>query len=348
MGNFLSLVFVENTKLWKRLSTKIMPLILIGLIFGLAALMKVQTTMVETYSTSGSSGQSQTQQALPGGWKAALEATDKSLQSGIDTAEKSDRQSEKNTLDQTKRQLAENKYDLKNNIKPATLNSDGTLNTKAVSNFWGNVFSVGAGSLVTLFAIIACTALVAGEFSDGTMKTVIPRPFSRWQILTAKLLVSVGYTVLLMVLANLVALASTAIFFGTGGAGDPVLLWLGGSIVPTPGFAAFALVTLLDLLAALVYLFLTFALSAITRSRAFATGLSIFLMFGGSFTLFLAYNFNWGKFIFFADTAFSTFIRNGAPFYGITLGLALLICGIYSAGFLAASYITFNKRDIAG
>lgn len=345
MGNFFSLVFVENTKLWKRLSTWLMPLILIALVFGLCGLMKLQSSTIAAYKAA-QNGTSQA--ALPGGWKSALEAQDKSMQASIDAAEKSSRQSDKNTLDQTKMQLAENQYYLKHNTKPVDLNSDGTPDTKAPQNFWDNVLGAGVSSLAALFAIIACTALVAGEFSEGTMKTMIPRPFSRWQILTAKLLVVVGYAVLLTVLSTVTVLAATAAFFGTGGAGEPVLLWLGGSIVPTPGAAALLLVALLELLSTLVYVFLTFALSAITRSRAFATGLSIFLMLGGSFVLFLAYNFNWGKLIFFADTNFAAFVKTGAPFYGITLGLALLICGLYSVGFLVSAYITFNKRDIAG
>ncbi len=345
MGNFLSLFWVENIKLWKRISTKIMPLILIAVVFGLLGLVKLESNVVSTarMQQSGASVQ-----AVPGGWKAALELQDKALQQQIDAAQKSTHQLDKNSLDSDKRQLAENQYDLAHNQRPATLSEDGSYNTKATIPFWKNVMSSGMWQFVALLAIIACSALVAGEFGEGTMKTMLPRPFARWQILTAKLLVIVVYTLFLSVLAYLCTLAAIAAYFGTGGIGDSALLWLHGSIVAMPGFAASLLGEALDFCTALVYVLLGFALSAVSRSRALATGLSIFLMFSGSLFGLVATHFIWGKLIFFVDTNFSGFLVSGAPFYGITLPLALLICGAYALLFLAGSYLAFDKRDVAG
>lgn len=347
MGNFLSLIAAENTKLWKRMSTRIMPLILAAVVVGLCGLIKVETSIIESGSVNISIGQTQTQ-ASPGGWRQSLEIANKALQDSIDTAEKSDRQADKNQVDSEKLQIAKNRYYLDNNRKPDNLNDDGSMNTKAKSGYWQTVMSSGMGSLVALFAIIACTALVAGEFSEGTMKTMISRPFFRGQILSAKLIVVLGYTVFMSVISYGVTLASVAAFFGTGGAGNQALVWINGGIVAMSGFGASLLAALLDMLTTIVYLLLAFCLSAVSRSRSLATGLSIFLMFGGSFTTLIADNFSWGKLIFFADTDFSGFLSKGAPFYGITLSLALIICGIYCAAFLASSYIAFSRRDIAG
>lgn len=347
MGNFLSLVAAENTKLWKRPSTRIMPLILVAVVIGLCGLIKVETSMIESGSVNVTTGQIQSQ-AVPGGWRKSLELRNKVLQASIDTAEKSDRQIDKNQIDTEKMQVAKNRYYLDQNQRPDNINDDGSSNNKYNNNYWQTVMSAGMGSLVALFAIIACTALVAGEFSEGTMKTMISRPFLRWQILTAKLVVILSYTVFLSIISYAASLGAIAAFFGTGGAGNSVLLWINGSIVAMPGFGASLLAALLDLLATIVYLFLTFCLSAVSRSRSLATGLSIFLMFGGSFTSLIADNFGWGKLIFFADTGFSSFLSTGAPFYGITLSMALIICGVYCAVFLASSYFAFSHRDIAG
>lgn len=350
MGNFFALVQVEHIKLWKRISTRIMPLILVAIVAGLIGLVRLESAMLGVNVTSGAA-----MQRLAGGgavsagsWQQALETDNAALQTQIDAEAQSGRQSDKTGLDSARATLAKNKYYLAHDIRPADYNEDGTPDTKATHNFWGTAMGVGMGQIAALFAIIACTALVAGEFSDGTMKTALTRPFARWQILTAKLLAVAGYTVLVEAVCQCAVLAATAAFFGTGGAERTVLLWLGGRAVPMAGLAAFALVTGLQLLTTLVYVCLTFALSAVSRSRAVATGVSIFLMFAGSFTTFIAYHFSWGKLIFFADTDFSTFVLSGAPFYGITLGLALLICAVYSAAFLAAAYGTFIRRDVAG
>ncbi len=347
MGNFLSLVQVEHQKLWKRLSTKIMPLILIAVVAGLIGLVRLESNMAGVNITTGTTGQTEGQSAFTD-WRQTLEAENRSIQAEIDTAEKSTRQSGKTQLDASKATLAKNQYALDHNLRPANLNENGSYNNSSTNDFWNSVLRIGMSSIAALFAIIACTALVAGEFSEGTMKTALTRPFTRGQVLSAKLLVVVGYSVMVVAVSQLTALASTAAFFGTGGAWRTVLLWMGGRAVPLSGWAAFALVSGLELLTTLVYVCLTFALSAISRSRAVATGVSIFLMFAGSFTMFIAYNFSWGKLIFFADTAFSSFVLSGAPFYGITLGSALLICSAYSAAFLAAAYAAFIRRDVAG
>jgi ABC-type transport system involved in multi-copper enzyme maturation, permease component len=346
-GNFLSLIAVENIKLWKRFSTKLMVLIMVAIIFGFSGLIKASQSLIKEQSGSGaSSGTSVSITAQPDAssdapasrkadWKQDLKAEDIGSQQAIRAMEKSKLQSEKNGLDSTKKQLAENEYRIDNDLKP-----------EQESGYWDWVSSFGYGIFAALLAIIACSGLVAGEFSDNTMKTMVPRPFARWQILTAKFIAAFAYSLVIMVVGYLSLLAAVAVFLGTGGASAPMLLWVGGGIVKVSGFAGSLITNGLDYLTVLVYLIFAFVLSAIFRSRALATGVSIFLMLGGSFTTLLAQNFDWGKYIFFADTGFSGFVTSGAPFYGITLGLAVTICAVYCVGFLCAGYLTFAKRDI--
>jgi hypothetical protein len=334
MGNFLSLIAVENKKLWKRISTVIMIPILIALVFAWGGLEKLITNMVMNEAGNQTTSQSQS----VGNWKDKLKAENTMLQKAIDEAEKSEWLQAKHGIDSDKRKIAENEYRINHDMEPS---KDGN------PDFWEVVTSLSVWSFIALLAVIACTALVAGEFSEGTMKTMIPRPFTRWQILTAKLIVVVLYTLVLTVVAFISALIVSLIFFGSHGIGDNVFLWIGGKIFCVPGLVGSLADFGLNFLTALVYVIFTFAICAMSRSRALATGLSIFLMLGGSFTTELAMNFSWGKYIFFADTNFSYFITKGAPFYGITLASALIICAAYCVAFLAAGYVIFMKRDIA-
>jgi ABC-2 type transport system permease protein len=334
MGSFLKLLSVENTKLWKRFSTKLMILILAAVIIGLCGLQKLSMDMVKNSPDySNKTSQSETVD-----WKQQLNSTDAAMQAQIDSMEKSKVFSQKNSLDNLKKQLAENKYYLEHNQKPPESELD---------NFWDVMTGMGVWQLVALLAIIACTALIAGEFSESTMKTMISRPFARWQILTAKFISVFIYSLVLTIVSYLSSIIATALFFSTKGLDKGVLLWIGGNIVNVPGFAASLITFGMGFLSALVYIIFTFALSAVTRSRALATGLAIFLMFGGTFTALLAYNFSWVKYIFFADTNFSSFLTNGGPFYGISLSLALIICAVYCIAFFFAGYFTFAKRDIS-
>lgn len=333
MGTFISLLRVENTKLWKRFSTKLMVLILVAIIAGFCGLAKVQRDMSKDNGNS-----TVTSQSADADWKQGLKAENVKLRQSIDNAEKSKVFKEKSSLDSDRMQIAVNNYYIKNNVKP---------DTDMMTYYWDNVCTSGLWQFVALLVIIACSTLVAGEFSESTMKTMITRPYKRRQILSAKLLVMIGYTLFLTVVSYIVVLVSAAVFFGTDGANLNVPMWISGKLYAVPGFAASLLTFGLYFLSTLVYTVFAFAISAVTRSRAVATGLSIFLMFGGSFTKLLSLNFNWGKYIFFADTNFEAFVLNGAPFYDITLSLALVICAVYCAVFLFISYFTFEKRDIS-
>lgn len=346
MGNFFSLLSVENTKLWKRISSKVMIIILAAIIVGLCGLSKATQNMVSNAQGSSSSSGSANVSMESGAddltpnsantWQQQLEIEDKTIQTRIDSAEKSSKQIEKNDLDSMKMELAENKYRISNNIK-----NDGT------KDFWHYVETSGFAKIIALFAIIACSALVAGEFSDNTMKTMIPRPFSRSQILTAKFIAVLLYSLVLMVVSFVFIAASIAMFFGTSGINGYQMLWTGGSVLYLPGFSAAMITIGLDSLEVLVYVFLAFGIAALSRSRAVTTGLAIFLMFAGSFTEFAAMYFPWGKYILFSDTTFSTFVIHGAPYYGITLRFALLMCLAYCVVFVFGGYLAFMKRDIS-
>jgi len=333
MGNFISLVSVENIKLWKRLSTKLMILIMAVAIVGIWGLVKMAADLNQQFIDSKQASQSEKLD-----WKERLKKDNESIQAIIDSAEKSDRFRDKSTLDQNKRQIAENKYRIEHNLKPIENRN---------YDIWFDLSTMGIWQIVALFVIIATTALVAGEFSESTMKTMIPRPYARWQILTAKFIAVLIYTVVMTVIGYLVSLGAAAIFFGTSQFKDPVLLWLGGNIVEVSSVAAAFILTGLEFLSVLVYVIFTFALCAVARSRALATGLAIFLMFGGSLTQLIAQNFDWGKYIFFADTNFSSFTTFGSISYGLTLPFALVICAIYCIVFMFAGYFAFAKRDIA-
>jgi ABC-2 type transport system permease protein len=330
-GNFLSLFTVENKKLWKRMATKIMIIIDVALIVFVCSMVKFYNT------TQKNSNNSSSKSSVTVGWKQELKAEDVVLKQSIKTQEKLKTQIEKTGVDNSKKTLAENEYRIAHNLKP-----DNDNNT-----YWQNVEEMDISFLIALFVIIACASLIAGEFSDGTMKTMITRPFSRWQILTAKLAAVLLYAAVLMAVTLAAVMVCIAAFFGTGGAATPLLFWVGGKVLCVNGFVGTLIIYGLDFLKVIVYMIFAFALASIFRSRAVATGFSIFLMLAGSYTKLLAMYFDWGKWIFFADTDFSTFVKNGAPFYGITLSLALIICAVYAAAFLFAGYFTFAKRDIS-
>lgn len=333
-GNFASLVGVENKKLWKRVSTKIVLIILIALTVLAAGMTKLSNSLTEEYIKK-QPAQTQTQNL---DWKQLLKAQNDESTKKIADIEKNGTFAQKCSIDSMKMNISENNYRIEHDMKPET---DSTK-----PDFWDTMNGYGMWQYIALLIIIISTALVAGEFGDNTMKSMITRPFTRNQILGAKLTTTVLYTLAATVISFIFEILMTLIFFGTKGIDSTSLLWIGGQTVAMPGFAATLLLHGLNLLSAFVFIFLGFFLAAVSRSRAMATGVSIFLLFGSGFLSLGATHFDWFKWIYFVEAPFSSFLTSASPYYGVDLVFSLVYCAIWTAALIAASFVTFKKRDI--
>ncbi|MBU3142971.1 ABC transporter permease [Clostridium sp. CF012] len=330
MGSFFTLVSIENTKLWKRLSTKIMLLIMIIIIIAATGIFKYYTVSQKVKNTI----------SVSENWK-------QELQKNVDLQKIQLKQSESDTnkgvkvlIGLTKKSIAEGEYRINNNIKPESKKSVWQRSSEFATN-------AGYGGIIALLLIISCSALVAGEFSEGTMKMMISRPYTRWEILTAKLLTTILYGLVLLVTTFLLNFIMIGIFFGFNGIGIKEMMWTSSSIIYISAALKTAIIFALNFLQVLVYVILAFTISAVSRSRSIATGFSLFLLLVGSnIAQLLAMYFSWGKYLPFGTSNFSTFVTVGATIEGTTLAFALGLSAIYSIIFCFAGYLVFGKRDI--
>jgi len=329
MSKFFTLVSIENIKLWKRLSTKVMLIIMI-------VIMLLATSILKFYNVSKNISNTT---KISENWKqelqqvVELEKTQlKQVESGSDVMGKA-------TIGSIKRSIAEGEYRINNNIKPESQESIWTR----VTSFYLN----GFGGIVALLLMISCSALIAGEFSEGTMKMMISRPYKRFELLTAKLIATFLYGLVLLATTFLVLLLMMGIFFSFYGIGAKEMMWTGSSIMYIPAALKTIIVFGLDFLQVIVYVIITFAISVISRSRSIATGFSLFLLFVGSTIVqLLSMYFSWGKYLPLGMTNFTEFVTKGATISGTTLGMALGLSALYSIIFCFAGYLVFEKRDI--
>ncbi|MEL4106153.1 ABC transporter permease subunit [Oscillospiraceae bacterium WX1] len=337
MGGILTLIGIENRKIRGRVSTWVMILVMAVLIFALSGLLKFiddNQEMLAAYS-----GQTVSAGA---DWETTLRTEIESSRQQLTQAESSGEAVSQSRIDALKMTIAKDTYTLEHH-----------LDRDYFKSLWNRVVDLdvssnpNVGGLVALFVIIALSALVAGEYTEGTMKLMIPRPFSRGEILSAKLLSSLIYAFVLFVEALVIGLLSLGLFFGFGGLGATSLFWTGDTVIEIPAFLNALMIYGLDFLQVFVYLSFALLLAVLSRSRALATGLSIFvLVVGASLFQLLALYTDWGRYIVFAVSNFSRFIIAGSPYGGMTLPLALLVSAGYVAVFLFFSYLTFKKRDI--
>lgn len=336
--NLFKLISIEHFKMWKRFSVRIMCLLVIAAAIGYCGLAKYVDNRNNPKHTAVTDVSD---------WREQAEQQVKVLPAAIKGYQNSKSIEAKMLIGYNQMQLAEARYRLAHNIAPKT----------GSTSVWGWMIKLETGAnisdypafvtLIALCAVIFVTACIAGEFTEGTMKMMISRPFARGEILSAKLAASVLYMLELFGIFIVILFLGLGILFGFGDLGAKDLLWTGNQLLYVPAVVKLLALYGLNLLSLLFYIIFAFFLSTLFRSRSLATGVSIFvLLIGNGICLILLMFFNWAKYIAFGLSPFTLFLTNGNILPDITLGFSLILCGIYAAAFLVAGYFTFLKRDI--
>lgn len=335
---FLKLVGIENFKMWKRLSVRIMLILIVvlALLFcGLSKYVDNQENPKHTAVTDVANWKAQTQQEVA------------SYTAAVQAAEKSKSLVDKMMLDSNKINLAEAKYRLAHNVPPKTGPTsvwDRMIRMEKSGSINGYPMSI---AIITLFALIYIAGCVAGEFTEGTMKMMIARPYSRAQILTAKLVSTILYALTLLGVFAAVQFIGTGVLLGFGDLGAKDLFWTGSAMVYIPAVVKLLAIYGLNMLTLLFYVIFGLFLSTLFRSRSLVTGTALFmLLIGSGICIILAVFFGWVKYIAFGISTFARYAMTGSTIPGATLGLALVVCGIYAAVFLVGGYTLFLKRDV--
>jgi ABC-2 type transport system permease protein len=199
---------------------------------------------------------------------------------------------------------------------------------------------------VWLFPLI--TALVAGDIfasedHNGTLKTVLTRSLERWQIFAGKFLAALTYAVVAIILNGTVAVIAGSIQSGF----NPMQS-LSGTIVSAPKALELVYVSLLVyLIPILTLVAIGLLLSTVTRNSAAAVvgTLMVSLLFqllgilpglSGIQPYLLSTQFN----------AWQGLLRT--PIDWAPIVRAAWVCALYGIPSLAAAYLVFLRRDVAG
>ncbi|MBC1777506.1 ABC transporter permease [Listeria booriae] len=216
--------------------------------------------------------------------------------------------------------------------------------------------------LVALFSIVIASSVVASEFSFGTIKLLLIRPYKRWEILLSKYIVVMLYAVILALFTLLITYLISGVLTSFGSLTQDVSDIIptyseNGDILNTGLTAINALSTQLGFfLVELIFsMSIAFMVSSLLRSQALAVGIGLFLLFinsiAGGITLMLAEKFEWFKYIFVTPLYYINMNSNGMGNMeinsGLSTGLAIGILAVYYVVFMALSFIFFQKRDVS-
>ncbi|MBC1516447.1 ABC transporter permease subunit [Listeria immobilis] len=212
------------------------------------------------------------------------------------------------------------------------------------ANFFATLGNSAA--VATMLVVIVASMIVATEFSAGTIKLLLTRPYSRSQILFSKYLVCILYSIISSITLFLSGfifsfiLPSQSIFMPLAPETGAMTAWT---------FAWTMLGT--NFLLMIVYATIAFFFSSVVRSQALAVGVGVGILFSGGIIRQLLpiaiEKYEWMKWILFNllslnDTVGGTEIAGNLADWQVIAGL-----GVYTAIILFFTFFIFKKRDVA-
>lgn len=199
--------------------------------------------------------------------------------------------------------------------------------------------------LLTIFTVIVSADIVAGEFSWGTIKLLLIRPWSRTKILISKYI-----AVILFSLFGTALLAAGSILTSALALSPESFIPTGEGSELTPAQYAFAMI-LTKYVTLFIILTFAFMVSSVFRSGALAIGLSLGILFlqnfVGMFLVFLQGRAEWVKYLLVSHLDLTVYIDSPVSSMGTTLGFSITVLAAYYIVFLAVSWLVFIKRDVS-
>lgn len=320
MNRLFPLIYNELIKTYIRKSTWAMYIILAVIIIGAGFIVNFLGDVGEEYSDD---------------WRQELQDEN---EKAMEAQEKEPEDMDENGIYYSDVNVEKNNYHLEHDIKPASYDT------------WHFIYeNSGLLSLVSLLTIIIAAGIIAHEFRWGTIKLLLIRPISRSVILTSKYISVLLFAVFTLLFVVFMSLLVGAVFFGFNGFDPHIVVDQGngyayvsqiGEILSEFGYSLINLVMMATF---------AFMISAVFRNSAMAIGTAIFLMFTGNSIVGLFADYDWAKYILFANTDLSQYANGGTPWIeGMTLGFSITMLILYYVIFMVLSWIFFTKRDVAG
>lgn len=200
--------------------------------------------------------------------------------------------------------------------------------------------------MITIFTVVKAAESVAGEFTWGTIKLLLIRPWSRSSILLSKYISTLMFALFFTVVGFLVSLLVNIVVFGFADSGQDLSV---AGVSPWEYMLSYYGLQFISLA---VIVSFGFMMSSAFRSSGLAIGLSIFLLLSGNVltALFAITNKAWVKYVMFLHLDLSSYLNGGSgpvPNQETTLGFSIAVLAAYVIVFNVVSWTVFRNRDVA-
>ena len=243
---------------------------------------------------------------------------------------------------EAKEQAAINKYDIENGTTVG--------DTTSAKGILLNVFEEYEIFLIVMFMMTA-GVIVSEEFSKGTIKLLLIKPYKRSTILASKFITSIIVAVIVIILVTLMQFVVGGLIQGFDSFKNPTIIY-DHTINNVKQINTVQYLAMQALGKAPMYILLmtlAFAFSTIFTNSALAITISLLGYMGSSVINMLALNLklNWIKYFVTPNWNLTEYFWGGIPtFEGITLPFSIAIIVIYMAIMLIPTFVIFQKKNI--
>ena len=207
------------------------------------------------------------------------------------------------------------------------------------------------GVFIIVVIIMIAGTIVSEEWSKGTIKLLLVKPYTRTQILLSKFLTVLIISAFVIVSTILMQILVGGILFGFESLFEPVVVYnlSTNAIQEMNIFAYLGIQTLTQLPIIILLATLAFAISTIFSNSALAITVSLLGYMGASIInqLAIAYNLTFMEYFVTMNWDLSQYLFGGLPYMeGMNLITSIIICVVYLLIMLIPTFIIFKKRNI--
>ena len=245
--------------------------------------------------------------------------------------------------------IKEAEYELQHNVNP---------NAPGAPSFMRGFIDDGTTLLIPMLVVVIASDMVSSEMSGGTIKMLLTRGVSRFQVLLGKVVALFLLVALLMATIAVAAYVVSGLFFGYQGFNLPILF---GFHTNASGYVNLSHVYTMALWRYLVMAYglgfvssisvaaLSLMVSTLVRSTASGIGIMMAALIAGALLANLASTWTQAKYLPMVNLALTGYLNGSPPpINGMTFTFSLADLGVSSLLALVVSFVVFIRRDMMG
>ena len=204
---------------------------------------------------------------------------------------------------------------------------------------------------IVIFIFMVAGPIVSQEFSKGTIKQLLVKPYSRTKILLSKYIVTLSSIIIAIIAMFVLEILIGGLFFGFGSLSNKAVVY--SSVTDSASYFSiikyFILISIAKLPHFIILATLTFAMSSITNNTAVSMITGFVAYVGTNILTMLLTNINktWIKYFVGLNWDFKSYVFKLKPsIEGLSLSFSILICLVYFLVFIIPAFIVFKHKDI--